>query len=562
MPEQPLPRRPPRWRAAAVLAAVWAFCCALELGKAVHIDDTAHLVIAEHIVRDPGHPMRAAVYWASAPAPAHELNQPHLFFYLLAGLMALGAGPLGLHLAVCGFTGLTLYATWRLVRRAAGDEDLALFAAAALGLGPALAPSQNLMTDVPLLALWTLGLASFVAPGTDRRATGRRVLGATAIGLACLVKYTSLVLLPVLAWWLWRHRRRSLWVLAIPLALLAAWSAFNLWDYGGIHLLGRRISVAEDAPSLPAMIGLTVGRGALWVLTLGAMSPFTLAWAPRAAARFGARRILIGAAVALPLLTVGGQLLAAWGPEVLRGETVVHSFLRGLFFANGVLVLALCVGAARRAWSAPVVQLLAVWVFGVTLFIVVLSPFVAVRHVLLALPPTLALLALDPEAPSTPRSRWAALALSLVIGLGVGVADWRTADAYRALPARLEGSVADASRVLFVGHWGFQRYATEAGWTAYVPGRTELRAGDVLVRPANVDRPALAPEDEARLRLRETVVLEAGPLDLFRTVTSRLGYYSVWHGLPWTLTLEPIDRVDVLELDHSPRQPSSPISGT
>ncbi|MEZ4336221.1 MAG: glycosyltransferase family 39 protein [Sandaracinaceae bacterium] len=561
MPSQPLPRRPPRWRAAAVLAAVWAFCCALELGKAVHVDDTAHLVIAEHIVRDPLHPMRAEVFWGVAPAPAHELNQPHLFFYLLAGLMALGAGPLGLQLAMCALTGLALVATYRLVRRAAGDETLALFAAAALGLGPALAPSQNLMTDVPLLALFTVALASFVGPGTDRRSVLRLALGAAAVGLACLVKYTGLVLLPVLAWWLWRHRRRSLWVLAIPIAFLAAWSAFNVWDYGGVHLFGRRISVAEDAPGLPAMIGLTAGRGALWVLTLGAMSPFTLAWAPRAAARFGGRRILVGSAVALPLLTLGGQLLAAHGPDVLRGETVIHSFLRGLFFANGVLVLALSFGAARRAWASPIAQLLGWWILGITLFIVVLSPFVAVRHVLLVLPPTLALLALDPEHPTTSGTRTAALALSLVIGLGVGVADWRTADAYRALPARLEASLAGAPRVLFLGHWGFQRYATAAGWTPYVPGQTELRPGDVLVRPANVDHPAVVPEDEPRLRLRRTVILEAGPLDLFRTVTSRLGYYSVWHGLPWTLTLEPIDRVDLLEVAQ-PSQPSTPISGT
>lgn len=561
MPSEPLPRRPPGWRAAAVLAAVWAFGCALELGKAVHIDDTAHLAIAEHIARDPWHPMQAEVYWAAAPAPAHDLNQPHLFFYLLAGLLAAGASIEGLQLAVCGFTGLAIVGTWRLVLRACGDDALALFAAAALGLGPALAPSQNLMTDVPLLALWTVALAALIAPTTDRRGPGRPLLGAVAIAAAVLIKYTTLALLPVLTWWLWRHRRRALWVLAIPLVTLAAWSAFNLWDYGGIHLLGRRIAVAEDAPSLPAAVGLTVGRGALWVLTLGAMSPFTLAWAPRAAARFGARRVWTGAAVALPLLTVGGQLLAAFGPDVLRGETVVHSFLRGLFFANGVLVLALSVGALRRARRAPIAQLLGAWIAAITLFIVVLSPFVAVRHVLLVLPATLALLALDPDTPPTPPTRWGALALSLAIGLGVGVADWRTADAYRDLPARLSPALADAPRVLFLGHWGFQRYATEAGWEPYVPGRTALALGDVLVRPSMVDQPALAPSDAARLRLRDTVVLEAGALDLFRTVTPRLGYYSVWHGLPWTLTLEPIERVELLVVDQ-PAQPSSPINGT
>jgi len=174
--------------------------------------------------------------------------------------------------------------------------------------------------------------------------------------------------------------------------------------------------------------------------------------------------------------------------------------------------------------------------------------FRSVRHVLLVLPPILALLLGDADALPLRPARGAAIALSLVIGLGVGVADWRIADAYRQLPERVEQDLHGAGRVLYLGHWGFQHYATEAGWAPYVPGQTELAPGDRIVRPMQVDQPAIAPEDAERLRVRREHVLEAGALDLFRTVTPRLGYYSVWHGLPWTLTLEPLDRVQVLEV--------------
>lgn len=540
-----------------MLGALGGFCAALVLFKAVHVDDAAHLAIAEHIARDPLHPMRAQVFWASAPAPAFELNQPHLFFYLLAGLLAAGASIEALHLAVGVFTAAALYGTHRLVRSCTDREDLGLFAAAALGLGPALAPSQNLMTDVPLLALFVVAFAAMAQPATEREGPRRPVLAASAIAAACLVKYTGLALLPIFAWWLWRHPRRPLWALAIPLVVLAAWSAFNVWDYGAIHLFGRRIALAEDAPSAPAAVGLAFGRGALFVLTLGAMAPFTLAFGARAAARFGGGRLLLGGALGLAVTTAGGQLLAAHGPQVLRGETLVHSFLRGLFFLNGALVIALAASAARRV-RAPIVHLLGAWAAGIGLFIVVLSPFVAVRHVLLVLPPVLGLLLVDPADRPSPRAAAAALALSALLGLGVGVADWRIADAYRDLPARLEPELAGARRVLYLGHWGFQHYAEAAGWTPYVPGVTRLAPGDVLVRPRAVDQPAMTPADAARMPVRELVVLDCSPLDLFRTVTPRLGYYSVWHGLPWTLSLAPLETVELRQV----AQPSSPINGT
>ncbi|MBX3269189.1 MAG: glycosyltransferase family 39 protein [Sandaracinaceae bacterium] len=522
------------------------------------MDDPVHLAIAEHILRDPLHPMRAEVFWGAAPAPAHELNQPHLLFYVFAGLLALGASIGGLQLLISALSLLALTATYRLVRDATGRAGDGLFAAAALGLGPALAPSQNLMTDVPLLALSTVALAALAASPTDRRGPSGALLGASALALACLVKYTALVLLPILAWWLWRHRREARCALAIPLAALVAWSLFNLWDYGDVHLLGRRIAVREDAPDALSIVGLTVGRAALWVLTLGAIAPLSLAFAHRAAARFGGRRLLVGAALGLPLLTAGGQLVAAIGPEVLRGEPLALSFSRGLFFLNGALVLALAASAARRGWATPSTRLFAGWALATALFVVVLSPFVAVRHVLLVLPPLLALLLADPDEPPRAPAAIAALALSLALGLGVGVADHRLAGAYRALPERLEGELAPADRVLYVGHWGFQHYAAEAGWEPYVPGRTALGRGDVLVRPRNVDQPSFTPADAARLRLRRAVVLDATPLELLRTMTSRLGYYSVWHGLPFTPTLEPLDHVELYDVVEATVSSTSP----
>src|SRR5512139_1604239 len=67
-----------------VLLLIWLAVTSLNINKAVHIDDTGHLEIAREIVKNPLHPMSGMVNWENSAEPIHALNQPHLFFYLLA----------------------------------------------------------------------------------------------------------------------------------------------------------------------------------------------------------------------------------------------------------------------------------------------------------------------------------------------------------------------------------------------------------------------------------------------------------------------------------------------
>ena len=80
--------------------------------------------------------------------------------------------------------------------------------------------------------------------------------------------------------------------------------------------------------------------------------------------------------------------------------------------------------------------------------------------------------------------RWAAIAGSI---LGIG---YFGVDLQEALVAKraAEDSATEAIRLAgpdrtawYVGRWGFRHYASRAGLTQVVPGRTELRPGDVLV---------------------------------------------------------------------------------
>src|SRR5579863_7802833 len=294
------------WRTFAGLAAIWIVVVAFDLGKAAHLDDTAYLEIARAIAADPVHPMSHLVNWGDSAAPIYKLNQPHLLFYLMA--LGLKLAPehweLALHLLWALFSGAAVWLSYSIAREV--STPMPLLWTAMICLGPAFLPSQNLMVDVPLLALWlgfflVLERAAPGAPTLHRRLAQAGLLA----GAACLVKYTSLVLVPLLALAvLWRGGRRAAWLILIPLGVLVAWSGLNWLDYGGVHLLTRPVSTAGGGAL--RTLGLLSVRGVLWLMALGAVTPFSLVFIPILRRDRAGRRLLAAAAtIALGTLLVG-----------------------------------------------------------------------------------------------------------------------------------------------------------------------------------------------------------------------------------------------------------------
>jgi hypothetical protein len=557
-------------------ALVVGLALAVNLTKAVHIDDAAHFAIARWIREHPSHPMSGVVHWGEHPAPIHAMNQPPGLFFLIAGVMALFGGDAvwAQHLMIGAFVAISVVAYLDLARRAL-SPPWATLTAVALFLGPAFLPSQNVMTDVPLLALWLVFFAlldragdavSMEASPPKAGAAGAYLLAAaTVAAAACFVKYTSLVLLAVLALDLALYHRRRLAVLLVPLGALAAWSAWNVADYGGVHLAGRSVEVGHS-PSLGAVIGIVLGRAGLWVITLGAIAPFALAFAPRGETLRKPRAWVV-AVVLLGVGTAIGQVLAAAVPEHLGGESVLHSFLRSAFLGIGGAACAGALRAARSSRHEHRTRLLVAW-FAITgVFIVVLSPFVAVRHVLLSLPPLFLLLARGASAAEPPLRAKVVVWGTVPLALAVAFADARYAAVYRDFAAEIAAAPAPAGATTWtVGHWGWQYYAERAGLREYDPGASVLRPGDRLIRPRIVDQQPILPADRARLALvGERVVRDAGPLAALRTVTNRQGFYAVWGGLPWTFTLAPLEVFEIWTVTDAPvhdgGDPQGPATG-
>lgn len=506
--------------------ALGAIASAFTLTKPVHVDDAAYLFVARAILRDPVHASSAMVNWDQVPEPIHALYMPHLIMYVYAAALKLGASVQALHLVSAAFIVLALCLVWRLAALVAPHH--ALWITALVGLGPAFLPAANLMLDVPTLATWAGFFYCMALYGREGR-EARAWQACAFIAVGCLIKYASVLLLPafvVLA--LRRKSWRHLRALALPLGALLAWSGFTWFAYGGVHLFERATSLAEADEGLRTLLALSAGRLPLWVVGLGALSPFALAFAGR-----GRGRLLVGCGLVGLAVAIAGLLLPHPDLPVFAGVNATDAVLRGLFFANGLFFALL----ARRALldGGEDTAVLATWAACALFLTVFVVPFPAARHVLQALPPLLLLVAR--AFPPAPVARRAALAATAALGVALAISDWRRADVYRD-EAR---AIPSPSTTWTVGHWGWQWYATEQGMREYAPGLSRLAVGDVLVAPQTIHRQRFSVEDAAALR---PVAVKAAPgtaLDLLRTATPAGGLYYFWAAVPWTVRSGPVE---------------------
>jgi 4-amino-4-deoxy-L-arabinose transferase-like glycosyltransferase len=529
----------------AWLIALWAIVTAYNLFKPYHIDDTAHLEIARWIAAHPLHPMGGKLNWGGVDAPIPEVNQPHLYFYLLALWgRAFGFGEPAMHALQSSAALACILLFHRLARMLAAPA--ALWATAMLVLGPAFVVEQNLMVDVPLLAIWLVFFNALICEAHSARQTRRFLVAGLACAAALLTKYSSLALFPILCLALLLERRPAqAWTVLIPIAALAAWSLFNVLDYGGVHIIER--------PRAPLSAQRVLDFAAAWVIALGAITPLGLiaglesrpGWVRKAGIVYGA--VAAGFA-ALVTAVAFGALSDDWSDRVLWWA----------FAVNGALVcLAVALGLApllrRKLWrreiardAAPSLYLL-LWVMGATAFYVLFAPFVAVRHVLLILPPATLLALMRRGGSFTRVSRVFGLVATIVVSAGLCLSDWRFAAFYRSEAAILGRDLATAGTVWASGHWGWQWYAARSGFRQVDVVSSDLRPGDYFVVAPLIDHQELRRPPPMRLVRTDT---QRRPLLNLLCTGREVRFYSssISFG-PWSVSRACLGRMEVFEIE-------------
>jgi 4-amino-4-deoxy-L-arabinose transferase-like glycosyltransferase len=529
-----------RW---GLVLGLFAFATAWNLTKAYHIDDTIYVEMAQWIAAHPLHPMRGTVFWGDEIATIDGVNQPHLYFYAMAAWGSLfGWNEMSMHSLMALFA-LAAIALMHRIAKIVVPEKASL-ATCLLVASPAFVVDQNTLVDVPALALWLAFFVILLDRREEVRSDWLRYVGAGLVcGAAILTKYTSLVLLPALALdGVLRRRAASWYGGAVAVAIVLLWSAFNYWDYGGIHMLTRM-----DARGFRNVLDPRK-----WVLDLGAAAPFAFAlagaWLQRKNPSLGR--------VATLTLFVGVAAFLAIVVGSLRGIVTTDisdvAFV-AFFVASGSIAIVLAISGLprlREPMHAPVVArwMLAYWAAGASAFIVLLAPFIAMRHVLLALP-AVVLLALA-GIPGRPSAGWTAAAL-LTAFLSTSVvasADRWYAGIYRGEASRLRDALPASARVWTTGHWGWQWYAAKNGMMQVIPGQSHLAVDDFIVYPEHVHRQPL-PADVVTTSV-ETIPV--APTNWVRTFASpNAGFYatSAFEQLPWAVRREPIETFRVLRVE-------------
>ena len=473
---------------AIVIAALWVFATVLNIIKPFHMDDTAHLIIAAHIVDAPLSPMSGMLNWTNTAEPIFYTNQPHLMFYAFAGLIAMfGPSPLALHLFISLFTLAALVLIFRVAHRVAPEN--ALWLTAAIGLSPGFVINQNVMVDMPLLAMMLLAVWAIIAMPC------RPVVAFWALSAALLTKYTSLFMLPVLAAAAAFRGRALLW-LVLPVLALLGWSLFNIADFGQAHILNRPTS--SERGFMPSEL-LTIG---LW----GALSAFAL---PLYALLVVATRSVLWAALG-PVGAICWIVVWSYArPDVQMGWLIVNAVFIGAALSvclaalvgfaqitlSGMRQLA-SRGFARWASENHALITIALWTAGGVLFLITFAPFMATRHAMLVIVPiTLLAMAGRPVARVANPAIWGSLAVSAVLSIVLVLNDRSFANFYathaetaRDLAAELAGQ---DGRIETTGHWGWQYYAMKAGIPVYDTVRSNIGPSDILIHTPYVDHQSL-----------------------------------------------------------------------
>jgi hypothetical protein len=196
---------------------------------------------------------------------------------------------------------------------------------------------------------------------------------------------------------------------------------------------------------------------------------------------------------------------------------------------------------------------LLVWLLAAAGSVMLITPFMSMRQVLLAMPPVILLCGKAAEPLFDGRwLRLAAVGVTAGLGLTLASSDYTYANVYRKYALQAARAGAPGSAVWAVGHWGWQWYAREAGLHIYDQQETTLHAGDYVVVPLVVSGQELRPDHRQQLRLVTTVTVRAQATAYLRTMGSGASYYGFyWHrAFPFRFATAPLESFSMYVVDR------------
>ncbi|MCG3205265.1 MAG: hypothetical protein KCHDKBKB_01984 [Elusimicrobia bacterium] len=513
------------------------------LNRAYFVDDHFFVEIA-HWIKD--NPLRPYSFPTEGQAPDATLTgkelsmrivNPLLHQYFMAGLMKLGGDRewflrLGGVLFSC-FSALLLF---ELARR---WMDHPFLATIFLLVTPAFwVTSFSLLIDPTLLFFFLMGLYAFIRAGVEDSIPWM-LLSGVALGLALLTKYTALLALPVCWTWLIINRStiRRPWLLLLSsvmaLLILSLYVGATRWVYGAGHLFAAssetltRISFAKILVLMVFLSGGTVVPLLIWGM--------------------GPSRVILGG-VLLMVLSV-----SVFGSS-LGGFSIAQALLMGLSCVTSFLLLMLFL-IQYRSWRPKTDAFLLLWLLGFLGMMVFVMPWVAVRYLLIGLPPLVFCTVRLVEI-SRPRAvvpiLWGGILLTGMVGAAVGYADYQQAESSRRVVSDLRrANLLQGDRNYYFADAFTMTYLLKEDWKP-ISDPSKLSPGDRVIT-SQVTFP-LFWFFRHRVPIRLVGTFENPTSFPLKVMDSKGGagfYGSAWGPLPFSFSSGPWERFHLFEIIES-----------
>ena len=179
------------------------------------------------------------------------------------------------------------------------------------------------------------------------------------------------------------------------------------------------------------------------------------------------------------------------------------------------------------------------------LFIILFSPFIASRHILLVIP--FILLFGSKLFEKVPRIiNFTTAIATIILGLLLGISDWVYADFYRK-EAKAIGT-SDTYTTWTSGHWGWQWYAEKSGMKTYSSeAEGNIKIGDIIVYPKDIHRQEI--NKDLMLKTIDIRTEKSNILTFF-SGKSFASMYNINTARPaWTLSKIPIDTIIISRVE-------------
>jgi hypothetical protein len=537
--------------------------------KPFHIDDSAFLEIAQNILDHPLDPFHGNVALVDhdyeifkrlgkIPNTFESMSHPPLIPYVMAGVIKLRGkvDEFTLHLAFLIFPLMACVSGFYIADRFTNSPFAAVLL---LVICPIfMLNAQNLMTDVPALALTLCSLALFIY-SVEQERISFAVLSGILGGLSALARYPGLLtplLLVIYSIITRKGLRLSIIASIVAAAVFGIWlienfaiySTAHIWasykfykSFYAYHSFGSKDTLIKAVANFSA-----IGGCAFLIAT------FLFYFRKK---RFSIGFLIaIGVSAALLFLLKKFTLALEDYSDAQFGVLCLFLFA-GIYFVSEAIRIVF-----RNAENASI-RFLGLWFLLTLVPALFLLPFGTGRYMLPALFPLILILVADPDRDfNRGRKTFSTIVvITFVFGLILSWTDFELALTYKVFPKTIRETYPNV-KIWFIGEWGFRYYMKEQGGLYLLSDDISPGPGDLIVKPQMAGLHHMAASVFKQCLVYDPFVLfTPNPLKILN-LTAKAGFYSSGFGLlPFSASGTPLESFDICRI-FDPKSGKSPIS--